>query len=191
MANYNYLKTLCAALISAAIPQITFAQSNIGEVRDRIANIETQVEILQKESQLVNARREYDKTIFADMKEKDLQISGNLPYILSISMVGPNWSTRLQFDTGIIRTFTEGELIFPAVRVLSIDLKGVTIEKLTIVPTNGAYKQKAVESYKKTHMMLPFATVGSSNINTNQGMNQSPTNQGFVVPSLSQGQILR
>lgn len=102
------------------------AGETFGEMRDRLNQLDIQQELLQRESQLSNARiqAEQARQRLSDARGDSGQ--GPMPSILAIMQVGDTWLAKLQTHDGIVDTYAVGDVAGFGV-ISSIDRNGVTV----------------------------------------------------------------
>lgn len=102
------------------------AGETFGEMRDRLNQLDIQQELLQRESQLSNARIQAEQARQRLSDARGGSDQGPMPSILAIMQVGDTWLAKLQTHDGIVDTYAIGDVAGFGV-VSSIDRNGVTI----------------------------------------------------------------
>lgn len=131
---------LIACVLNAGVQ--AHAQDDIGAIRDRMAGLETRLELIQKEIQFENLRRQQEQ----QRADAEQQASGGLPYIVSLGQIDERWVARLQHADGVTRTYSVGDLVSPSVRVSDIDDRGVTVAKLATTKAISPTRKTAVKA---------------------------------------------
>lgn len=159
------------------------AQDDIGAMRDRMAGLETRLELIQKEIQFETLRRQQEQ----QRSDAEQLIGGGMPFIVSIGRIDDRWVARLQHSDGIIQSYGVGDLVAPFVRVSDIHERGVTVSKSLAsksVKASGKVSSKASEvEPRQQSIALKFLPVQQTRSAMPVGGVGMPPNIGAALPS--------
>lgn len=154
------LYRLAATVALATLPFCLRAQTSVeevGQVRDKLARLEVQVEVMQKQFG-VEQLRHTQETWRRQIEES---ATGVLPTVTAIFNYNEKWQTRLMFDSGVTRLLSVGDVVSPGVRIADITHSGVTIAKAIPGKSRDAGKGRANDGEFKLIVLKPTPTTGS------------------------------
>jgi hypothetical protein len=131
-----YVAAACVASTgNAQVPDV----EDLGQARERLARLEAQFELMQKEFGLEQMKQAQGTW----RKQVDEMSTGALPTVTAIFRFDNKWQARLLFDSGVTRLLTNGDLVSPGLKVHDIAETGVTVAKF--IPLN----QRSPKAKKK------------------------------------------
>lgn len=170
------------AVIAAMACGAVVAQEDVGAVRDRLLQLESQVEIMQKEFNLEQMRLAHSLW----RKNAEEQETGTMPSVVSVVKMGDQWQARLIYDTGATRVLGVGDLIVPGVRLSDISFASVTAERFGNGGARGKGKKVDPERQFFALRLAPSYLAGAQQGQTNP-VQPSPVmlGAGMNTPSLA------
>lgn len=162
MAKSNFVMShIVMAAVGCLLPMFASAQSSmedIGQVREKLARLEAQVELMQKEFQVEQYKVHQDTW----RKQNEQAATGLLPTVTAIFNHDNKWQTRLTFETGVTRLLAVGDVVSPGVRVADIAQTGVTISRVIPDKDRSVRRGRKIEEEIQLILLKPTPTTAAA-----------------------------